>query len=146
MRQGRGKRIGAIRTETANEQISKTPGRAIALRLVALVLAWALLLLPAGVGQLPVPAGDLHAKQTVVRDGSAGLVLSNYDRSQSAIRNSETKNSGKSAGTGGKAVFAQSFRLAEPVLRRLDTPRPSDTAFEPQQFQAFSARAPPSRA
>ncbi|MCX8567643.1 hypothetical protein [Aminobacter sp. MET-1] len=102
-------------------------GGAVPLRLIALVLAWALVLLPASLGPLPISVGDQQAHQTVVNNGSAGLVLSNYDRSQSAIRNAE-------------------IGLPEPGPRRLELSRPRDAAVKAQQFSAFSARAPPLRA
>jgi len=121
-------------------------GGAVPLRLIALVLAWALVLLPASLGPLPISVGDQQAHQTVVNNGSAGFVLSNYDRSQSAIRNAETKNSGKSAGSVGKAVFGPGIGLPEPGARRLELSRPHDAAVKAQQFSAFSARAPPRHA
>lgn len=121
-------------------------GEAVPLRLIALVLAWALVLLPASLGPLLISVGDQQAHRTVVNNGAAGLVLSNCDRSQSAIRNSETKNSGKSAGGVGKAVFGPGIGLPEPGPRRLELSRPHDAAVKAQQFSAFSARAPPRRA
>ena len=121
-------------------------GGAVPLRLIALVLAWALVLLPASLGPLPISVGDQHAHQAVVNNGAAGLVLSNYDRSQSAIRNAETKNSGKSAGSVGKAVFGPGIGLPEPGARRLELSWLGDAAVKAQQFSAFSARAPPRHA
>lgn len=111
------------------------------MRLMVLVLTWALLLLPSSFGALPVPAADWAGKQVAVYDGT--LVLSSYDRGQAALRSSDPKQSGKSSGGAGKALFEAGARLREPELQRLSSTRRLDGAAPAEKFAAFSARAPP---
>ncbi|WP_378947815.1 hypothetical protein [Mesorhizobium sp. ANAO-SY3R2] len=112
-------------------------------RLVAFVLACALLLLPlAGIAE-HLDTGDWQGQKTGIDAASPVLVLSNHDTAQVALRNAEAKHSGKTAGGAGKATFGFLARLPEPQLGRLVSRIPHDAGLPQQSFLAFSARAPP---
>ncbi|AWC22081.1 MULTISPECIES: hypothetical protein [Aminobacter] len=113
------------------------------MRLMVLVLTWALLLLPSSFGASPVATVDWSGKQAVIRDGNVVLSLSSYDRGQSALRSSDPKQSGKTSGGAGKALFEANTWLREPEHQRLVSAWHHDAAGPAEKFAAFSARAPP---
>lgn len=138
-------RTRPIQTPPPDVQDDNTVGAGAALRLVALVLTWALLLLPPSLeGPLPEHR-DWHASAIVADIGNPFPVLSNFDRNQTALRSSEIKQSVKSCGGLGKAVLAGT---AQQVLQEAERCSPASSAqavASKPRFAAFSARAPPRR-
>ncbi len=130
----------AIQTPERLEPTSQARSRATALlmRSVLTVLAWALLLLPASFGPVPI-----YGKSTVLVDGGPVLALSNADRSQSALRNAEPKAPAKAPGHDGHASIAGGARLPAPSDDDRLLAKPRDAAAPAAVFSAFSARAPP---
>ncbi|GAA4121436.1 hypothetical protein ACFFTN_20920 [Aminobacter aganoensis] len=145
MRKGARNGADAILTPFDHQQPSEAHRgeTSVLMRLMVLVLTWALLLLPSSFGASPVPTLDRAGKQAVVRDGNVVLSLSSYDRGQSALRSSDPVQSGKSSGGAGKALFETGIRLRQPEQQRLVSSRRLDTAEPTEKFAAFSARAPP---
>ena len=119
------------------------PAKGAALRLMALVLTWALVLLPLSLGGPSLDQRDWRDGPVVADVGNVQALLSSYDRSQSALRSSETKHSGKSTGGWGKVALATGGQqsLEHPGQPVLTSPRLAEASGE--RFQAFSARAPP---
>lgn len=110
------------------------------MRLMALVLTWALVLLPLSIGG---PSLDQRVGPIFADVGNVQALLSSYDRGQSALRSAETKHSGKSTGGWGKVALAAADQLplenpGHSAVTWRHFPEPSD-----QRFTAFSARAPP---
>lgn len=135
----------AIQTLTPDSGVAISAGKHAALRLVALVLTWALLLLPLSLaGPLPEHR-DWHASATVADIGNAAPILSSYDRNQAALRSFEAKQSAKSCGGWGKAPLAQAQQTLLCEAGRHSTFASSQAVASEPRFAAFSARAPPRR-
>lgn len=135
----------AIQTLTPDSRVAISAGKSAALRLVTLVLTWALLFLPLSLTE-PLPEhGNWQASATVADIGNSAPILSSYDRNQTALRSSEAKQSAKSYGGWGKALLAGAQRTVLCEAGRHSTfANPQAVASEPR-CAAFSARAPPRR-
>lgn len=135
---------GPIQHQVADIEDSSAAGRKVLLsRLMAFVLAIALLLLPVAISAPHVDAGGSHGQQTRIEAGKPVLVLSNHDNAQTALRSDEASHSGKSTGTSANAALAFAARLPEPDAGRLAALARHDAAPPQQRFLAFLARAPP---
>lgn len=140
-------RNGSIQHRGADIEATTAAGRNVFLqRLIAFVLAIALLLLPVMVTAPHLDAGDWHGQQTSIEAGRPVLGLSNHDATQAALRNVDAKHSGKTANGSGKATFAFVASLPEPVPGRRIHRSPHDVRVPQQGILAFSARAPPLQA
>ncbi|WP_269931316.1 hypothetical protein [Aminobacter sp. HY435] len=113
------------------------------MRLIALLLTWALVLLPQSLEGPSPEQRDWRAGQGVADIGNPQPLLSSHDRNQSALRSSETKHSGKSTGGWGKAALAVVAQLILHEPGQAAAVGPDRAAAPKQRFVAFSARAPP---